>query len=86
MLAKEIQAQLEKLGLPKYGTKAVMCKRLENAHVKAANTSPSVGKKKCTDMLAREIKVELEKYGLPKYGTKAQMCERLANASPKYAA
>jgi serine/threonine protein kinase len=85
MLAREIKAQLEKLGLPKYGTKDVMCKRLENAHVKAANTSPSVGKKKCTDMLAREIKVELEKYGLPKYGTKAQMCERLANASPKYA-
>ena len=78
MLAKEIKAQLEKLGLPKYGTKEVMCKRLENAHA-------SVGKKKCTDMLAREIKVELEKYGLPKYGTKAQMCERLANASPKYA-
>lgn len=73
MLAKEIKAQLEKLGLPKYGTKEIMCKRLENAHA-------SVDKKKCTDMLAREIKVELEKYGLPKYGTKAQMCERLANA------
>ena len=69
---KEIKQRLEKANLPKYGTKKVMCERLEKHEQEKSTKS-----KPCIELSGKEIKQRLENANLPKYGTKKVMCERL---------